>query len=245
MTVTKALHLSKPQIKKLVSGGSFRLSPHGISKNAVRVNVRLPEKVYNSVKQAHSMGRSGTITGGAVVGGKVNVGKAFKKAGRSLGNVAKKVRQVMPKAARAVGKVAQQVKKKIPKQLVSELASEAVSAGLLATGNPQLIPAARVAVQSGVDATYDTNLGKGSVGKNFARNFGKSLVSNGVASMTGGGVRNHVRGGSISGPHMDSYRDQTGGRFLALQANQTGSYLPGSVSGRGFMPLGSGFLPLG
>lgn len=250
MTVTRPLHLTKAQIQKMTSGGSFRLSPNGMAKNATRVNVRIPDHVFNSVKQAHAAGKAGVISGGSIVGGKIRFGKI----GKSIARFAREgiTRKGITRASHALGNVAQQAKKYVPKKVVSQVASEAVSVGLLAAGQPELIPAARVAVQSGVDATYDTNLNRGSVGKNFGRNFKNRLVTNGVgqalSSMSGAGIRRTggtMSGSSLSGAQINSYRDQKGGRFLALEDNQTGSYLPGSVAGRGFQPIGTGFLPLG
>jgi hypothetical protein len=184
-----------------------------------------------------------------------------RRKGGSLKSIAKGVRKAFTsKTAKKVGKtIAKGVeagKKYVPRNVAKKVATEAVKAGLTATGMGEYAPVATKGIGAVVDATYDTNLSKGNVGKNFGRNLarrGKDAAVDYAKQSLKDSMKSSVKeGGALfmdssyapgpTGTALVSYRDQNAGRFLAMHNNQTGAYLPrGIVAGAGFKQ-GSGFL---
>lgn len=107
--------------------------------------------------------------------------------GGSIKSVAKAARRGVKNASHVVGRVAQGVKKVVPKKMVKDIAAKAISAAVTMAGRPDLAANATRAMEAGVDATYRTDLSKGSVGKNFQKNY-EAAGGTSVASIVGGQV---------------------------------------------------------
>ena len=91
-------------------------------------------------------------------GGKLKIGRAIKKAFS---------KKNMKKIATGLGDAAQNIKKVVPRQMIKDIASAGIAAATTAMGRPDLANVANEYVNRGVNAGYETNLRKGSVGKNL------------------------------------------------------------------------------
>jgi len=154
--------------------------------------------------------------------------RAMRVKGGSIQSLARKIKKGVTKASHVAGYVAQQAKKVIPQKMVQDIASKAVSAASTAIGRPDLGAKAQQAISSGISAAYNTNLAKGSVGKNLVRNY---KAEGGPVSIA------DLQGGAMSG------MDHISGKFLKDPANTRGVRLPSGISrlkGRGFLPAGVG-----
>lgn len=109
-----------------------------------------------------------------------NVGRSIKKAFTSG-----RVRKV-------VGSIAQQAKKYVPKELIKGVVAAGAAGASALTANPMVGRAILKAGSPFVDAVYETNLAKGSVGKNLGKNYAKQVAEDalnaGLSSVVGMGI---------------------------------------------------------
>lgn len=249
------LALNKSQIKKVVTGKGLRLTPNKVLKGASNVKVSIPTKVFDALRAAHSMGKAGVITGGSIVGGVDN--KIHSIVRRATGGKIKPAK-ALKKVGKVLGHATEIAKKIVPKGVASKMAMAGAAAAAIAAGQPELAPMAAMAANTAVNAGYRTNMSRGSVGKNFGINLAKSAIGEAMGpagkydsynpnngNATGGSLEGMRRArAGMGGVGLTSFRDQKAGKFLASQQNQTGSYLPLSVTPSGHV-MGSGFLPIG
>lgn len=110
--------------------------------------------------------------------------KTFRKLGKVTKRVIKSIRKeapgVLKQVGRETGRVAQQAKKYVPKSVVKGAIAGLATAATTAIGQPYLASTVRKVLNPGVDALYETNLARGSVGKNFGKSYGKNLVEQGL-----------------------------------------------------------------
>lgn len=119
------------------------------------------------------------------------IGQAFKRFGkatqRGLNTAVREVKKrapgVVKQVAHETGRAAQQAKKYVPRAAIKGAVKGLAMAATTAIGQPELAPLIQRAVNPGIDAAYDTNLARGSVGKNFAKSYAKHAVSDGMDSL--------------------------------------------------------------
>lgn len=119
------------------------------------------------------------------------IGQAFKRFGkatqRGLNTAVREVKRrapgVVKQVAHETGRAAQQAKKYVPRAAIKGAVKGLAMAATTAIGQPELAPLIQRAVNPGIDAAYDTNLARGSVGKNFAKSYAKHAVSDGMDSL--------------------------------------------------------------
>lgn len=191
-----------------------------------------------------------------------------KTKGGSLKSVARAARKGLKHASHVLGDVAQGVKKVVPKKMVKSIAAKAISAAATMAGRPDLAANATRAMEAGVDATYRTNLSKGSVGKNFVHNY-EAAGGPSAASIAGGALHGQlnfqevvwakqgmpmsqimarrrqrgVRGAGFTptGVQSLSATDRLSGKFTTNVNNIRGAKLPSKIS----LVKGAGFIPAG
>lgn len=201
MTIVE-IHLTNAQRKRLEKGLAIRLGSMALQGyTSLSVSEALAKKIESSRRRGKGLtlkpedinfDDSEGEEEDEFDGGRIRIGRAFKKIGKSFNKATKTVareatrdirviRREAPGAIKQgsheVGKAVQQSKKYIPKELIAIPLVAATTVGAtMASGNPMVGAAAGRAMNSAVNATYQTNLAHGSVGKNWATNFGKDLV---------------------------------------------------------------------
>lgn len=252
------LSLTKTQINRLDKGLSVRLSAAQLDSGDHELDIS-PD-MAKRIETARRRGKGCIVSGIEVDGGSLrSIRNSFKRAGKKInqtftkfGNdVANKAPGELTKIGHHIGDGVEQGKKYVPKAALSKLATVGIMAGSTMIGQPHLGLAANAVVQSGLDATYSTNLSKGSIGKNFGKNFGKALANNSInagvgallapgakpaapaeAPTTGAGLKRPklVKGSQEARDYMASIRKKKG---------TTGAGF-GPIKGEGFAPIRGG-----
>jgi len=190
---------------------------------------------------------------GAMSGGKLKgVGKSISR-GLKHAFSPKAVKH----AAHELGHVANMAKKYVPKDLVNMGMDAAITAGTAVIGQPELAPVAKRAGRAAVASAYKTNLRRGSVGKNFAKNMGRAFIAGdnmeggleggavGRRAPWGGSKRTVVHGGSVmrTGHQLLQGIDRMSGDFL----NRSDDNIKHTSLSTGYVRhmSGSGIIPLG
>ena len=231
MTVLQ-IGLSKPQLNKLRKGANIRVSASSLARNEVSLEVSdsIAKRIQSCIRRGKGIQLNGTDVSEVVDGGSLkSIGKQFKKAGKSISRgfdvLEREAPGVIKQGGHELGRAAQQAKKYVPKDVLKA----GVSAASLAVTaiNPLAGAAMLRAGNAAVDATYDTNLARGSVGKNYARNFGKALVVNEVKTQLAG---------FSAAQKARNAAGATGGGFVQLgQSVRGGKLAKGSPEAAAFM----------
>jgi hypothetical protein len=198
------IHLSRAQENRLRKGLAIRVGASGLQGSTpISVTPQLAKKIESARRRNKGLQiKAEDIMDGEAMdedefdGGKIRIGKAFKKLGNSVshgfnratGTVRKEVRRdikevrtkapgALRQASKETGRAVEQAKKYVPKEAVAiPLSALATVGATMATGSPQAGLLAGRFANNLVDTTYETNLARGSVGKNFGRNLAKNIV---------------------------------------------------------------------
>jgi hypothetical protein len=254
-----SVSLSRAQINKLDKGLKIRATAAQLQsggESTIDVSEELAHKIQSAVRRGVGV----EIDSLQVDGGSLrSIRNSFKKAGKSInrgftqfGNdVAREAPGVAMQVSKETGRAVQQGKKYVPAGAVKTLGTAGIIAGTTLIGMPQLAVPATAVFNSGVDATYKTDLAHGSVGKNFGKNFGTALSNNGLnaaaksytakPATTGSGFRRPLKGSQEARDYMASLRARKGTRGAGFTPHGKG-FAP---HGGGFQPHGDGFQPHG
>lgn len=175
-----ALPLSSTQVNRLRVGKNVRLSKHVMNENPTAY-VDLDSRVAKKIRTRILKGKGFCLKSHAYSG--TGIGRAFKKLGkkvtRGVSKVTREVKRAAPKIIKQVahetGRAVEQGKKYVPRQVIKAGVRGLAVAATTAIGQPYLADYVTRVVNPAVDATYDTNLAHGSVGKNFGKNYVKNL----------------------------------------------------------------------
>lgn len=182
------LPLTPAQARKLMQGKRVRLTKNQVTREAEAVSVNMSDKMARKIKRRLTSGKGFNLSHEfePTVAGD-GIGAPFRKLVRGVKDVVKTVEKKAPGALKQVGhetgRVAQQAKKFVPRAAVKGAVTGLSLAATTAIGQPQLAPLVRKAINPAVDAAYDINLARGSVGKNFGRAYAKNVVREGTDSL--------------------------------------------------------------
>lgn len=258
----KPFQLSKDQVQGNYSGGAlFEIEiPDEIEKtiSKARRNVRGVRLVHHggSITSAFkSIGNSIKSTANKAVN---SVSKSAKKTGRVLESGLKTTGDAIVDTAKTVNRMAlkadlggyvEKVKDVVPQSALTTILTTALTAGAVASGQPELIPLAGVLANSASTAFYKADFsrslnGQGeAVGKAAALSGAKAGVQAGVKSANASNKK-QTNGGSLNPFIVDPENREPG--LIPRRKTKGGSFRPvGEHEGDGFKPSGSGFKPSG
>lgn len=246
-----SLILTAAQKRALEQGKNIRLpKPIGQAPTMIEISEEMQERI----QKAESKGQGCLLKGAKiqkqyssladddeeVEGGSLkSIRKRFNKATKQVNKGIRHIPGYVKDGSHELGAAVQVGKKYVPAPVTKAILGTAaqIAATAASGGNPAAGLAAKAAVNAGIQATYDTNLKHGSVGKNFGKNFGRAFASEAAMAAAstytappagGAGFRPLTSGGRLP-KGSQAAKD----RMALLRASRRTT----SVQGRGFLPL--------
>lgn len=180
-----SVDLSRAQSNRLRKGLNIRVSHAGLTGGGSELNVseRAAKRIASAARRGKGLQISAADLEEEIEGG--NIGRAFRKAGKSISRgvtkaantVARETPGALKQASHETGRFVEKHKKYVPKDVVKGAVSGLAIGATALTGNPTVGMAIERGINPAVDSVYATDLSRGSVGKNFAMNYGKALAS--------------------------------------------------------------------
>lgn len=240
--VAITLSLTKAQLNRLDKGLGIRCSAKQLQSGDQELDVS--EEMAKKVAAAQRRGQGCVISSLHVDGGSLkSIRRSFKKIGKTVTRIANDVPGEITKGSHVVGDAVQSAKKYVPRGAVKLAAGAAITAALTMAGQPELIPVAKAGVLTAVDATYETNLKHGSVGKKWLKSYGRNFDNNAAQAAYGVAASSAAPTGAGLGKRPAKGTPEMKQWMQALRDRKGKAKAP--VMGTGFISAGSGFISTG